>query len=112
MFQQTQFLCFLPIVIGWSYLVHHQHLKHNQNPTCFPNDRTCIRDAKIGSHWSYSYLSQLGTDMKKKVIIPDETCEEWSTFTNWNKYGLNPLVLPGEICFNPCTGSCIAPLSY
>ena len=87
-------------------------IKHNQDTTCFPNNRTCIRDTKTGNQWSYSYLSLLGTDIRQTVTVPTETCEEWSTFTNWNKYGLNPLVLPGEVCYNPCTGGCVAPLSY
>ena len=92
------------------------HLKHNFDPTCFPSKQTCISDnASIGSSWSYAYYTpgdSIYTYTENNVYVPDESCKAWSTFTNWKDYNLNPLVLPGEICYNPCTKRCIAPLSY
>ena len=89
------------------------HLKHNLNPTCFPNNQTCIRNSETGSQWSYKWASDTGLYVPRdEMNIPNETCEAWSTFTDWGKYNLNPVVLPGEVCWNPCTGGCVAPINW
>jgi hypothetical protein len=88
-------------------------IKHNLNPNCFPNNKTCMRDSLIGSQWSYKWASDTGIYVPSdEMNIPNETCEEWSTFTDWEKYNLNPVVLPGEVCWNPCTGGCVAPINW
>ena len=89
-------------------------IKHNLNPTCFPNNKTCVRNTETGSQWSYSYLADIVAKgaVKQQVNVPNETCDAWSTFTNWGKYNLNPIVLPGEVCYNPCTGGCVAPINW
>jgi hypothetical protein len=87
------------------------HIKHNQNPLCFPNNQTCQRDVKIQVNWSIPNFNPSTTS----VVTMDEyakTCEELSTFTEWGKYNLNPAVLPGEVCWSPCTGGCVAPIDW
>jgi hypothetical protein len=93
------------------------HLKHQLNPACFPTSKTCNMFLKVGADWSYPYWTDSPSGyIETNVNVPNETCEAWSTFTEWEKYNLNPLVLPGEICYNPCgvggLGGCIAPLPY
>ena len=93
------------------------HLKHQLNPACFPTSKTCNMFLKVGADWSYPYWTDSYSGfIETNVNVPNETCEAWSTFTEWEKYNLNPLVLPGEICYNPCgvggLGGCIAPLPY
>jgi hypothetical protein len=86
-------------------------IKHNFNPACFPNNQTCQRDVKRVFTWLIPNYNPSSTS----VVTMDEygkTCEELSTFTEWGKYNLNPLVLPGEVCYNPCTGGCIAPIDW
>jgi hypothetical protein len=73
-----------------------------------------VRNTETGSQWSYSYLADIVAKgaVKQEVNVPNETCEAWSTFTNWGKYNLNPIVSPGEVCYNPCTGGCVAPINW
>jgi hypothetical protein len=33
--------------------------------------------------------------------LKQETREEWNQFTKWQEYGVNQIVLPGEICSAP-----------
>jgi hypothetical protein len=92
------------------------HIKHNFNPKCFPNNQTCERDVKFDA-LLYSPLFRPGFNLDGAIPIPfrkpsSETCEVWSTFTEWSEYGLNPVVLPGEVCYNQCTGRCVAPIYW
>jgi hypothetical protein len=88
-------------------------IKHSFNPACFPNNQTCMRDPQIGANWFNSFYPPPGTPFfNPSTKLQNETCEAWSTFTEWNKYNLNPVVLPGEVCWSPCTGKCVAPLNY
>jgi hypothetical protein len=85
-------------------------LKTNINPLCNPTMDKCNTTQLIGNNWSqYYYVDGVGNRLWRDLGLKDETCQEWSQFTNWQEHGLAQIVLPGEICYNPCTGSCIAP---
>lgn len=87
--------------------------KQNIYTQCMPNKKSCLYNQETGSQWTYKqYVSGPGGAFYPEVVVPNETCEAWSNFNNWNKYGLNKLVLPGEVCYNPCTDGCIAPINY
>ncbi len=83
------------------------HIKHNQNPLCFPNNQTCQRDVKFDA-----IVLPPSTGIIPVRQLSSETCQEWSTFTEWSEYNLNPVVLPGEVCWNPCGGGCVAPIDW
>jgi hypothetical protein len=83
------------------------HIKHNQNPLCFPNNQTCQRDVKFDA-----IVLPPSTGIIPVRQLSSETCQEWSTFTEWSEYNLNPAVLPGEVCWNPCGGGCVAPRDW
>jgi len=82
-------------------------IKHNQNPSCFPNNQTCQRDVKFDA-----IVLPPSTGIMPVRQLSSETCQEWSTFTEWGKYELNPAVLPGEVCWSPCTGKCVVPIDW
>jgi hypothetical protein len=87
-------------------------LKTNINPLCKPTMDKCDTTRLIGNNWNQAVYEQGLPDGRRTVFytgLKQETCQEWSQFTNWQEHGLAQNVLPGEICYNPCTGNCTAP---
>ncbi len=90
------------------------HLKSSFNPLCKPTMDKCDTTRLIGNNWNQTVYEPQAPGGRRIVFstgLKQETCQEWSQFTNWQEHGLAQIVLPGEICYNPCTGNCTAPIT-